>query len=961
MCLRKIRPSHHYHANAMLIVFVKSFLFLSWPSASAETFAASNLVINGSFEQIRDGRIVAWQIAPAEGVIQNLFPDLTTGRDHAARLECVSFLRTNRTSLCTVGQARDFGIRQGHWYRFSCQAHSKALVGGMVTVELTTDTQSRRPDDTIILFLQMPVTSQWKRFEKVFQATCSGTVYSRLAFWYDETGILWLDDVELCEVPPVPLEFTDTHVPGEGKNLLPNGSFECGSDGWSSLGQPLGWAGGLVGLDGEIQKGGASDGAYCLRIDMGPGKTPLTSFDLYPVTCRYQTAPLAATVGWVKVEKGLPYTLSAYLRANRPQVKAVLKARFSDPAVLWLHEDFSTTVTLTTEWQRYFLTVTPTRNFGFVAVGPDMSETPESAATVWIDAVQFQVGNTASDYETRDPIEIGAATNRFGNVFDGRDNPGLTINASNRTPKPGIVPLRLEMEDFFDRRIFLSTKELEIPPHGNVVYQWPLPLTNTGFYRAKLSWESSGRQHAKILRLALVKPFEFSESVFGVNHAPATNELCRLLKKAGVLWAREWALCWQDIEPQPGQYQFGMADKHCARLLDQGLSLVQLLPPFPSSNWISSATDIEETCFPSWFRPWCYMAYAPQDTRALERFATQVVRHYQPRIKYWEFLNEPLYTIHSLPSVEQMDANLPCVPHAAYTVENYISLLKVLYPSVKAADPQAFVIGGLGGRPDLLTKQFFDSGGLNYVDIFNLHIYPGQRKPETYIPAMEKLLADMDRCPSGRKPIWMTECAYFAGDDLPWKPFVVDVSPWAANRLLRDEKQCADYTVRFVIIMLAHGVDKIFYHNGAGVSSALNDEIMSLEAWMTAPLGQPRKTYAAQSALANILGPHPQYVGIINKPAITGGLTTDGLYGYAFQDLNQSVVVIWAPDAETRGCKWRLSIPPGAQALSIMGSKIEGDMVILGESPVYLVSTVVPARNLANILKYEAVEQTSAQ
>ena len=39
-----------------------------------------------------------------------------------------------------------------------------------------------------------------------------------------------------CGSEPQPVRFTDTVTPLGGKNLVPNGSFEIGSAGWSSLG-----------------------------------------------------------------------------------------------------------------------------------------------------------------------------------------------------------------------------------------------------------------------------------------------------------------------------------------------------------------------------------------------------------------------------------------------------------------------------------------------------------------------------------------------------------------------------------------------------------------------------------------------------------------------------------------------------------------------------------------------------
>ena len=46
----------------------------------------------------------------------------------------------------------------------------------------------------------------------------------------------------------------------------------------------------------------------------------------------------------------------------------------------------------------------------------------------------------------------------------------------------------------------------------------------------------------------------------------------------------------------------------------------------------------------------------------------------------------------------------------------------IIDTSVKKADPTARTIGGMGARPDLLTREFFEAGGLDHLDIFNIHI-----------------------------------------------------------------------------------------------------------------------------------------------------------------------------------------------------------------------------------------------
>jgi hypothetical protein len=298
------------------------------------------------------------------------------------------------------------------------------------------------------------------------------------------------------------------------------------------------------------------------------------------------------------------------------------------------------------------------------------------------------------------------------------------------------------------------------------------------------------------------------------------------------------------------------------------------------------------------------------------------VEHSRDRVRVWEFLNEPVWTGFCLP---QGDFSKP---GANYTPEDYVNLLKQAYPVIKAADPKGRVIGGFAAQPWHYAREFVALGGLQSVDIFNIHNYGTTRAPESFIGEMQALLKLMDEH-GGRKPIWLTESSYCGMDQLPWEPWSPSSGDWAANTLLRDERQCADWTVRYNIILLAHGVEKIF-------GSTLLDED-----------GQPRKLYAAQATLAEMLGPDCRFSRPLAIEETIGGHSARGIRGYAFQCGKRAVMPVWATEATAKSGSWRITIPPGVNARDVMGNPLQGESIRLGPSPVYLESDTLPADQLA--------------
>jgi len=367
-------------------MFAASISLSLYLSISAS--ASPNLIPNGDFEMGLD----PWKTYGDSAVIQTLVLDQGRESGKSAKLNCSSFDGSNPSSHAMIAQAGAFPLKKDQWYRFSCWAKSQGLPGGQVSVALS-DTKVW---DNAGLSMALTPGGEWRRFETLFQANRDITNNGRLQFWYGETGTLWLDEVAIEETSEPHPVFTNRLPLSTSRNKIPNASFEAGSDGWSSLGEHVGW-GNLTGLFGIVQKGQAADGDHCLKIELGPGKTITTYFDYFDPVAVEQKSPLAANLGWIPVEKGKKYTLSAFLRADQAGVPAQLKMVMGRPmAWSFSHEE---SVVLTKEWKRYSTSFEAMTSDLHVAVGPHLSGSTHDEATVWVDAVQLEEGLTAGVFE----------------------------------------------------------------------------------------------------------------------------------------------------------------------------------------------------------------------------------------------------------------------------------------------------------------------------------------------------------------------------------------------------------------------------------------------------------------------------------------------------------------------------------------------------------------------------------
>ena len=709
--------------------------------------------------------------------------------------------------------------------------------------------------------------------------------------------------------------------PTDSKNLIRNASFECGADLWSSLGRQTGWGGELSGLHGVIESEGAWHGRACLRIDMGPGVTPVTCFDCWPPDREAQHAPLAANIGWIGVTPNQPVTLSAYLRSSADGTVARLLFRFATNALDPIQE-VSHDVVLSTEWTRYAFTQIALGEDMCIAIGPDLTAMPDETVSCWIDAVQLESGLHATAFESFAPVEIGFRSGRYGNVYDIAEPVVLTVEANNSGNADASVTLRLELEDYFGNALTPATLPVTIPAGGQVSEPWALELPGKGYFRARITWAAGGRDHVRVVELTAIQPYAEDDSPFGLNHPATTARQMRLLSDAGLRWVRDWAVNWDWVEPIQGHTSWHSTDEQLEFVTSAGMKLLVVFPN-PSAGWASTAPPSVEPNL--WFR----LAYAPKDPKLLFDFLGSAVDRYKKSCAHWEFLNEPLW----VPNF--------CLPQSAgYTVTDYIELLEGAYSAIKAADPGCKVIAGLAIEPKFpLGDEFIAMGGLKQCDILNLHPYGGLSAPEDFIPDMERIQRAMD-AQGERTPIWATEAAYYAVDDRPWTPWAAPPGHFSAGLLLPDERTCADYIVRQAIILLAHGVEKIFYHQP--VEGPVNYGSRDIENTFLAEESVPKKSYAAISALATLLGSTPRYVA---DAAVPAAQDDSRVLAHAFQGVHGSIVAAWAPDPEQPSGP--IEAASGVTAFDVMGNELQPP-ISLGTSPVYFVSSSIAADTLAD-------------
>ncbi|MGC8886885.1 MAG: carbohydrate binding domain-containing protein [Verrucomicrobiia bacterium] len=883
--------------NGAKSLFTGVFLLFAAIAHSAE-----NLVYNGSFEIVKDGNVPdGWSAAGNAAVKQKLSTDIGRDGKRCAKLECFEFNGDGPDYHAMICQVNKISLKRGNWYRISFFARGSGIRGDAVDVGLN----RTRQWENVGLSEAFIVSQDWQRYEFVFLARSDLPAdASRLQFWFKSPGVLWLDDVEIVQTEEGRQWFPQIGQ-DDVKNLIPNSSFECDTAGWGSFTYGLsGWAGNLYKLEGEIDNIVAYHGRKSLKIALNQKNLPTYYFDYFTPVAQKVKRVYAANMGWFKVNQGEQFVLSAYMRGDSDGVKGEMI--ISEPE----GRRQGKAITLNKNWQRYEFRFKPNGRYFFVALGLDLETTGRDAATVWIDAVQLERGDRASDYQPRHPVEsfILAQENISFNPAKGIE---LKVVAYNDAATNQKISGRLSVTDFYDNVV--SSRDINVNVPAKSFSEVSLKNLNSGklgFFRVNYSSENCSNS----IRCAVIESLtQANDSPLGFNHAYPWDFLVELTHRAGLVWWRDWSAKWDTIEPEKGRIDFSVPDVQIKRVLNLNGN-VEVLLPFPSARWSTSAKpeEIEKAAGnDSYLKARLPLAFMPESLEDFGNHAASVVSHYSSLkpvgITHYQILNEPVYTSYALPR------------QFGYTLDDYIKLLAVAYKKMKEANPQCKVVGGISANLESgLTRDFITRGGLNYVDIFDIHNYDPPRAAESFEDSFATLWNLIEK--SGTpKPVWITEWGCYADDDPPVLPFTAGDSAMNRSRW-QSERAAAEHIVKYTAIAFAYGFRKIFFH--AGTCGTINNPDAGGVLYEYG--GAPRKMYVSSSVLCRLLGVPDECVKKIKR---------NGNYGYIFKSKDRYVAICWSNNKEVKMMK----LTSAVECYDVVGNKI-GKEVKLTQSPLYFIS-----------------------
>lgn len=218
-----------------------------------------------------------------------------------------------------------------------------------------------------------------------------------------------------------------------------------------------------------------------------------------------------------------------------------------------------------------------------------------------------------------------------------------------------------------------------------------------------------------------------------------------LIAAAGIKVVR-MDFVWAGIEQKKGEYDWSAYDELTGNLEKRGLRSYYILDysnPLYEERVVSrnpvTGKEQKDVASPQ----------HPESVAAFARWAGAAAERYKGRRVIWEIWNEPNISFWKpKPDVQQ-----------------YITLALATCKSIRAADPDALIVGPATSELPLeFLEQFFKSGVLEFLSAVSVHPYRNYSKaPETALHEYEKLRALIDRyATAGRKklPVLSGEWGY---------------------------------------------------------------------------------------------------------------------------------------------------------------------------------------------------------
>ncbi len=653
-----------------------------------------------------------------------------------------------------------------------------------------------------------------------------------------------------------PIPTTPPPVVRPPGNLVPNGDFELGLNGWHGSNY------GDIALCWETTTGAAT-GLKCMHAlpaawaDFQGLRVPLTPPGLY-------SRP-------IPVNPGGNYTLSFQMKASAQVTVRVELDRCGGALGLgWAgpgytippyFSPFPIYPTINTSWKKVTQSFTVPTNIGAPNVSIQFQY--PSSGQLWIDDVEILANVVPNGLTLKDKVGVAPQTLPVGNVFIAGQASPVTLNVVNTDTVAHNVAIQPTIVDWETKKLsgVPSLGTVNVPAKSTATKTYNINTSRRGSFVLGFDLTSENQtwhQSTKIKYVVFVNMQNVGNadtSIFAMNthqENEPSDHLARemqVLSISGVKWIRAW-WGWGMCENPQGTFNFTEYDRQFNAVTSgTGMRIMPILLRYTTpyeQSWAGPVTSgaIQEYPYASMLPEWTV-------------WVGKVAQHYAGQIKAYELWNEP---------------TMGSSPNGVLTSQQYATLLNDTTPALRQYDPNAKLVAFAGtpltGTTNASVQGVLALGTAAQMDAISEHSYSQTMLPEINYPLELKtgspnLTSIMQAGGASGKEIWHSEQGIQGDNDGYGTPAVT-------------EADVAQYYVRNIITATSLGSKHFFWFS--------SDNPPATEWGIYYENYVPRPRLAALNACASFIEGSPY-----QKSYTPTGTT---VYAHLFKGTN-AACVIW--------------------------------------------------------------------
>jgi len=621
----------------------------------------------------------------------------------------------------------------------------------------------------------------------------------------DRPTAIWVDGVSIDIEAAA--ELSEETRPADRKNAVMNSSFESGLYGWTYrfIGNILNdgpkYEPGYVAIDRST----AGEGHCSLRVRVPGGMDKCHPYGFWLNGVRFRVA---------RDEK---HTLSFWAKADREsRVSIYLRPHF---------QTYGGALTIGKTWERYRLTTLPEKLPTDSKARVAMYIT--QPGTYWIDGIQAERGEEATEYEPPGALEIGAASPDPFPIYSTDEKPEVVVHACSRLGKEAELRLTCTTRDWRDRTVHREQKRVVVSRREGYSFRMPVFRDQFGAFALHLGLADGATGQvgrSKYIYGILPEPrdVDAEQSWFGVHARCLTlfqdrgwialpggtvDDVFGLIRRIGFRWECPMSLGrWRTCQPKPDVWRW--ADAYVDSALRNGVKIKPILgTKFFGSGKPPKWTQSDRPIHNEYYSRRGLKAFYPR-MDLWRAFVRGFVEHYGNRIDAIEILGET----------------------GGAEPGPYIEMTRAAREVIREANPRIRIVAPAypcqsvpyGPEDDTWIGQVLKQGLYPHTDVYSGHFYPpggehygaGETPIEALVDqygTLEQSLArrmDYLRRAYGTKPVWDTESGQAGRSQYDFRKsyagyeYINEVSP----------RTQAERFVRWSVMKKAAGISRTFYH-----------------------------------------------------------------------------------------------------------------------------------------------------